>query len=530
MYNLIIVDDEMQAVASVVEALDWKNLGIEDVSVAYSMKQAIDVFEKKSIDIMLCDIEMPKGNGIDLLKWVRGNKTDVESIFLTCHADFSYAKEAISLGSMDYLLKPVPFDELAAAVKKAVEKVDEKREINTKVTYGQNWIVNRQRLLEQFFLDLVKGEVKNEQEILEKVLDVRKLTDDIKPAYRMMVFDIKKYGALVAKWEKDIRMFSFKNIAEEVFDVCNGQLVVTFPVEDQLLLIVEEALESEEVQAISALCETYIGSVQRYLKSEVYAYVGPVTTVYEMAGIYEHLADQAKNNVLLNQQILTYQEKQSRKKVHSKPNGDLWRILFEEGKPTELEEEVTAYLDGCAMIGGIDAKFLEDFSQYFLQILLRGLGEKAITIQEVAKESAIKDYYYAASKSMSACKQATCQLIEDALNYIKETEEKMTNVDKAIQYIHDNLDGDVSRESVSAAVFLNPDYLNKLFKKEKGITVTDYIYQERMKLAANLLESSDLSIRDIAGRVGYSNFSYFSKMFSRYSGITPKAYRKQRSR
>ncbi len=120
--SALIVDDEILAVETIQDYISWKQLSIEDVFAACSLRQAQAVFQKVAVDIMLCDIEMPGGSGMELLRWVHERYPDTVTIFLTCHPNFRYAQEAIALGAANYLLKPIPFDELQMALEGAVQK------------------------------------------------------------------------------------------------------------------------------------------------------------------------------------------------------------------------------------------------------------------------------------------------------------------------------------------------------------------------------------------------------------------------
>ena len=85
------------------------------------MRQAQDILRSEAISVLLSDIEMPKGSGLRLVEWVREQKFDIIPIFFTSHAVFDYAKQALSLGVTEYLLKPVEKDALNATLAKAVE-------------------------------------------------------------------------------------------------------------------------------------------------------------------------------------------------------------------------------------------------------------------------------------------------------------------------------------------------------------------------------------------------------------------------
>ena len=154
MYQLLIVDDEINAVDVLKSGFDWEELGISAVYTAYNIRQARDVFLDHRIDLMICDIEMPQGNGLDLLAWVRENYSSTKSILLTCHADFQYAKKAIHLGSLEYLLKPVIFSELKDVIRKAISIIaKEKRLSISNETYGDN---QKQGIKEQSIVEKTK--------------------------------------------------------------------------------------------------------------------------------------------------------------------------------------------------------------------------------------------------------------------------------------------------------------------------------------------------------------------------------------
>lgn len=136
--NVLIVDDQPEVVESMKSGVKWQNVGVEKVFTAYSVKEAQSVFEQNRIDILLCDIEMPPTNGFVLLRWVQEHFSGVVCIFLTSHAEFEYAQEAVKLGSFDYILQPAPYAEIEAAVERAAGKVREaenQRRYNAYVTY-----------------------------------------------------------------------------------------------------------------------------------------------------------------------------------------------------------------------------------------------------------------------------------------------------------------------------------------------------------------------------------------------------------
>lgn len=125
--NLLIVNDERVIADTMAETMDWKEYRIDRVFVAYNAEEAKDIITAEDIDIILCDIEMPGEDGLALCRWIRDMDLALECIFLTCHANFTYAKEAIALKAEDYILMPAPYPEIGQAILRTIGKIEEKK-------------------------------------------------------------------------------------------------------------------------------------------------------------------------------------------------------------------------------------------------------------------------------------------------------------------------------------------------------------------------------------------------------------------
>ena len=126
--NLLIVDDNVPVVNGIEKIIDRQEFSIDFIFKAFSMNKAMEILEREKIDLLISDIEMPGGNGLDLIEWVNEQKICCISIVLSSFADFHYAKKAISLGVSEYLLKPVENEELMRAIKKAQQKLPVKQQ------------------------------------------------------------------------------------------------------------------------------------------------------------------------------------------------------------------------------------------------------------------------------------------------------------------------------------------------------------------------------------------------------------------
>ena len=106
-------------------------------------------------------------------------------------------------------------------------------------------------------------------------------------------------------------------------------------------------------------------------------------------------------------------------------------------------------------------------------------------------------------------------------------EPHQTTVHQAKAYILKHIQEDICVDDIAGEVHLNASYLMRLFKKETGRSLLEYITDERVRLARDLLLDTDYPINQVADAVGYGNYSYFTRIFKRSVGVTPKKYREE---
>ncbi len=156
----------------------------------------------------------------------------------------------------------------------------------------------------------------------------------------------------------------------------------------------------------------------------------------------------------------------------------------------------------AAESGGVHPLYLDEISSFF-----------AIKIEQLSSNSAVQEL-------MTEMYRSYCRLVRkhSMKNY-------STPVRRAIATIHADLAGKLSLHVLSEKQGLSAGYLSTVFKKETGKTVTDYILSERMQLAMHLLGTTKLQIQTVALHCGVVDVQYFSKLFKKYAGMTPKEYR-----
>lgn len=174
--NLLLVNDEKLTVDTMNAGIQWDNYGIDSVFVAYSADNAKECISKNQIDIILCDIEMPGENGISLLRWVRENKKGIECVFLTCHANFEYAQEAIALGCQNYLLIPAKYETIGNTVQKVVNQITTQREEKRYREYGKIALKEKVEQLQESG-DTQKSNQRPVQDVISYIIENLKSDD-----------------------------------------------------------------------------------------------------------------------------------------------------------------------------------------------------------------------------------------------------------------------------------------------------------------------------------------------------------------
>ena len=151
-----------------------------------------------------------------------------------------------------------------------------------------------------------------------------------------------------------------------------------------------------------------------------------------------------------------------------------------------------------------------------MQMLGRVSGAGGIAAQEILTESA------------EACSFVPdmVELVDEVFAQLSGTQNETNIVARVREYIRDHVGNDIRRSDLASLVHMNPDYLNRIFKRETGSTIGDYILNEKMQIARNLLQTTTLPVSYVASRVGYENFSHFSRTYKRVFGVSPSEERR----
>ncbi len=220
MYNVLLVDDEPRTIDALERNIDWRKCGIRKVFKACGMAEAIRYVDQEKIEIMICDIEMPGGNGIQLLEWFRKNHRQINCIFLTCHPEFDYMRKAIQLRCYDYILKPIRYEEFVRVLTGLIGKMELSDGV-IEMTSARDWEKNTPETILKAPLSDEKRDVELEVKkyVREHLVDNITVSDiagalHFNPQYLMRTFK-KKTDMSIVEYITSTRLELAKKILEE---------------------------------------------------------------------------------------------------------------------------------------------------------------------------------------------------------------------------------------------------------------------------------------------------------------------------
>lgn len=365
MLQLLIVDDEQHAVEGVRSGVDWGSLGITEVFTAMTVRQAKERFEQDRIDIMLCDIEMPQATGLELAEWVREKYPRTATIFLTCHADFRYAKQALQLGSFDYMLKPVPFAELESILRKAADKIRKDTEQAEFTQYGQYWFQHQPLLIERFWLDILNQTVPATPDAVKRAATERNIPYGEGMTFLPVLISIQRWHKPLSLRDEKIMEYAVKKSAEEMLIGPSRTGQVLSMEGGRLLAIVSTDSTADRIKSLQEACERFIEACRRYFYCDLSCYLGESVHGHEMFAMVNRLRENERSNVAYNNRVFLLSGVPCPAIPRTLPDMGVWAAMMQDRKYIEVMAEADGILENLMKHDLLDAPFLRQFYQDF---------------------------------------------------------------------------------------------------------------------------------------------------------------------
>ncbi len=255
--------------------------------------------------------------------------------------------------------------------------------------------------------------------------------------------------------------------------------------------------------------------------------IGVETTTSDLADIVDGLQGIKHDNVALRSGLFYLTDHEKQRAELDVTNINRWASFLMQTPNENLAHETELYISQLVETGRMDAVVLKQFNQDFLQIVYSLMEQKNIQAHLIFSDPFSISLFEKATNSVYDTMEWVRHIILRVKDYSTKLEDSLSVIDKVKRYISLHIGEELSREDIASYVYLNPDYLTRLFKKETGQTITEYIQSERIESTKKLMETTSLSVSKIAEKMGYSNFSHFARMFRKNTGLSPLEYKKQ---
>ncbi|WP_424769292.1 response regulator transcription factor [Paenibacillus sp. sgz302251] len=525
--NVLLVDDDYFVVTALEKKIDWRALSIENIYTAYNIAQAQDILKKHAVQILICDIEMPQGSGLELLAWIREEQYNIQAIFLTNYADFNYAQKAIELQSFEYFLKPIEFDKLTLIIQKAVAKAKEQQHNAEAIQEGYFWKKNHKKVQEHFWRKLITGKTSfsNPATIAHSITEQNLpyvLTDHFLP----VLINIFPYDESLGKKDKDLFDFALLNVLYELFQDPRFSIETILEYKDFNWIAMLKWNHSPDSTIIESICSSIIQKANKYLKCDICCNIAISGKLEDIHPIIIDLLSMNEKIIKYRNQTFLLESYHQTETTYSPPNLALLEKLLDQNNPSSFLDETNKYLQNNVQNQVLNASVLSLFRLDIVQLVYSYLKSKEIQAHKMYTGRTNDQLFIQSLNSIEDMEKYLKYLVNTATEYRKFTEQPKSVVEEIKQHIRTHCGDELTRTNLAEIVYLNPDYLARLFKKETGISLGNYIIQARIKAAKYLLETTNLSVNTIASKVGYTNYSYFTKLFKQEIDCTPNEYRK----
>lgn len=498
MYQAVIVDDESFVVEGMKTAIDWSGFNFELCCCTTNPCDALTYLETHPADLLITDISMPQMDGIELIKKVREINPIISILVLSAYDNFDYVRSAMRQGAENYLLKPLDPDELTTSISNIVSHIQERAELSG--TYGSTMLTFRSLFIENW----VKG-ILSEDEFMARaqMLGINLYLDN----YTVIIFTIPP--AFPSGKEKMAGLFDY------LLSLLVGSYISHFYFETptKLVCIVSRPDLNHSIETLLAQA----GKARIALNFPFFVSTGNTVDNYEEVSVsYRN----AVKYLFLQHSPL-----------HGIVSGDMELSMV---AVSIIERDYTA-LPEDTYIEQLTALFHtipKSRRKAFVMGALNWGVSQASTEQQPDEKiiSLLKNImvdYEDDEKVLDYLKTFihTCYAI--VLKKQQNQSSSYPCVDAVIQAVHEFSDKDISLKTLAARLNMHPSYLGNIFRQQTGYYFNDYLNEERLKYAADLIENSDKKLKDIVDKAGFSSQTYFNRQFKRKYGAAPNAYRRE---
>lgn len=536
-YRIVIADDEDDMREHIANRIRESCPEFELVGEAENGQEALDAVRNLKPDILITDICMPLVSGLELIRQIKEADERIQTVIISGYDEFSYAKEAISMGVKDYLLKPFLPEELL----KVLDRIRDDFRRQEQLAQNMQELTRQMEQHRQYSKEKLLQEILEENLTLDEIrlrgqevgLDTEASFYSVGLVHFLDTNQLKKIA-----FEKEVLEMLLDTIHDHYFsrDIqClvashrKNQLLFVFSTRGKVRRLFDEAIE-QGLERMNASLENYYGFSAKATLGGFYTRLDEIRRSYQEAlSVWKA--------VLNPQEVLLRYESWKKGQNESQDMPDLAELEKELMLQIKLNDKsrAVACMDGIleyhALLGAGKTEFVSiSLTQLVLKLteLMKEADDNANAWEDEGIVNFFRNQFTFGSllEAKTILEEYVIRCCEQfAANSVKHGDRLMTVV-KA--FLQENLaDENLSLEMVADTLHFSPNYIRHLFKSKTGESFTDYLFRIRMELAQELLDNPSYKIQEIAEKTGYSDQRYFSRCFRKYKNCTPTEYRKK---
>lgn len=500
MLKVILIDDEPNVRQGIKMMIPWDDLDLCVVAEGEDGDDGLNKILINDPDIIIADVKMPGMTGIQMIEAAQKSGFSGKAVILSGYSDFTYAKEAMSLGVKQFILKPVDEDELISCLRSLHDEIIEEQDSTIKLQKGSEYIS------EQFIRSLLLGDAdKNSEEFA-----AYNTFDKFSVALISSVSDNFSSGKAVLLDMVRKQLSEFENTDVISIDL-NGMLAAVFKGRN----------DGEVRECLNKISLSYHG--------RVFITIGDSVSGAEGIAASYRSADSLYSNrfLYLHYGVISSSDVKERRMEPAVPIDSFGKQIF-----TFMEINDSARIENC-LAELQNALCRSSYTPEKIKVvcittvlnikslITKSVGEKKAEqfrdetmIGQIGTLNSLHEIIELMKKEFTA--------VSDSL-YGKTTKSTMERV---VQYIHANYNQELRLEMLANIFGYNSAYLGKVFHQYMGDNFNNYLDRIRITEAKRLLAMDEYKVYEVAEKVGYTNINYFHNKFKKYVGVSPLNYKK----
>ncbi|SCN22681.1 Chemotaxis protein CheY [Clostridium sp. N3C] len=525
MLKILIVDDEYLVRDSLKMIISKNIKNVDFIDVASNGREAIEKAISFKPDIIFMDIHMPGIDGMEAIRQIRSINKDTLFVILTAYEFFDYAKEALSLGVSEYLLKPISKNKVIETVEQLRKIVDEKRDTLMREIQLKERMNSMVPMLETQFITnkIFNIDTPYKIEFYENVFGM-----NLREGYVMILLYKDKKGT---KKERNTKLTIEKQRFYDIFSMKLKSLcssLIGSPMQDRIVAFIpttnwEKGFSLK--QKAKVIAEKFNEKIEHLTELNYTIGIGGNYDIdnFERSFYEAYIAaSEQREQAVISFDTLPYNDnKIDNFSTHKNMIFSNYILTGNIAEAKEVFEEIYLWL---ISVYGDDIYRIKSKVLDLLFIIDKNLPYNIEEIYEL-KDSHVLTILKTNNKE--ELRIEFLKYLSDIALHIRN--QKASNTDGIIpmvlEYVNKNYNKEISLKDVANSVNLSYNYLSKIFKDEIGKSFIDYLTELRMEKSMKLLSNGNLSIKEICQQIGYNDPNYYCKAFKKLTGKTPSEYR-----